>query len=143
MFRLEETKSLEAPESMKSAEFFRAPQDFIEWLRSGFIAAFHDKALCRVSPPTIGVAEMWRQFGSREFFQSGGGTPGLILVTNTVDAAVTLARFVESATDDLLAQVGGDVGPVLDNAMIHIEHVEEIVRSRIGVHRTKPLVSRS
>ena len=86
---------------------------------------------------------MWCQFGSGELFQPGGRAPGLVLVTDTVDAAVTLSRLVESATEDLLAEVGGDVGPVLDNPMIHIEHVERIIRSRIGVHRTKPLVSRS
>ena len=84
---------------------------------------------------------MARQVGGGEFLKTGGRAPALILVAQTVDPTMSAARLVESTAQDLLAQVGGDIGPVLDDPVVHVEDVKGVVWSGIGIHRAEALVS--
>lgn len=50
------------------------------------------------------------------------------------------ARALESAAQSLAAEVGGHVGLVLDDAVIHVENVEAAIRRGVGVDGTEALV---
>src|SRR5207244_8308142 len=60
---------------------------------------------------------------------------------NSVDAA-EVGVLVETAVEDLLAQIARDVKAVFQNAVIHIDDVKAAVRSVVQVYWTKPLVGR-
>ncbi len=84
-----------------------------------------------------GVHERCRR-GTRERWS---GVAGRRLVHDTIDAAETNRRL-QLAGDDLIAQVLGDVGPVLDEPTIHIHDVEGAVRSAREIDRPEPFVDR-
>ena len=95
------------------------------------VAALDEKTLRRVPPPSIGMGQQVNELrrgepstpSSRDVSRCG-------LVHDPVDTAKA-RRFLEFVADDVIAEVLGDVRPLLDDAAIHIDDVERAVR-RVG-----------
>ena len=79
------------------------------------------------------------ELGGRRLGELRPGAGRLRLAHEAVDAAVADA-LVQLARQDLVAQVGRDIGPVLDDASVHVDEVEAAVRPRVEVHRAEALV---
>src|SRR3954464_15274839 len=73
--------------------------------------------------------------------RSSCGIPRCGLVHDTVDTAKA-RRFLEFVADDVIAEVLGDVRPLLDEAAIYIDDVERAVRRVGDPDRTEALVGR-
>ena len=138
---VEKFEAFKAPERVQAGERLAVLQDPLKGFPRRFIAALDDEALCRVPPPAIGMVEVACQFDGGELLESGGRAPVLVLVAQTIDATMSAARLVESTAQDLLAQVGSDIGPVLDDPVVHVQDVEGVVWGSIGIDRAEALVS--
>ena len=70
-----------------------------------------------------------------------GGLVGISLPDDPVDAAHA-DRAVEPVLEDVLAQVGRHVPHVLEDAAIHVDHVQRPIRSDLRVDGTEAFVGR-
>src|SRR5204862_1533719 len=63
-------------------------------------------------------------------------------VVNDSINATKSGRLLELVTDDVIAHIFRDVGPLLDDAAIHVDDVERAIRSVRQPYRTEPLIRR-
>ena len=138
---LEDAQAFQAPERVQLGQGLGPIfQDHFERLCEGGAAPLNDEALGGVPPPAVRVAEEFYEILGGEGLEFGSFPAGLVLVTNAIDAAVSVARSLQFAAEDLLAQIAGDVGLVLNDAVIHVENVEAAIRGGVGVDWPEALV---
>ena len=140
MLGLENSEAFKTPECMEAAKWLATLKGFDKSSFVLFAAAFYNQTLCCISPPSVGMAEIGDEFTCRELAQLRSWSSWLVLVADSVNTAMAVRGLVQTAAHNLFAEVGGDVGSVLDNSMIHIENVEGIIWCGVGIDRSKSLV---
>ena len=103
--------------------------------------ALDELPLGEVAPPAIRVRQAFHQLGRAELRCRRCGVPHRGLVHHPIDPAEPCRRF-QLARDDVVAEILGDVGALLNHAAIHVDDVQRAV-GRVGkVDGTEPLVGR-
>ena len=101
--------------------------------------ALDEQALCRVTPPSVGVRQRLDQLRRRDRLRHALRIPPRRLVHDPVDAAVRVRGF-QLVLDDVIAEVLGDVGALLDDAAVHVHDVQRAVGPVGQVDGTEALV---
>ena len=137
----EDVESFKAPEGVELAERFGGgAEEGGEISLEGGIAAFDDEALRSVAPPAVVVAEEGDEFLGGEVLEFWCRAEGFVFGFDAVDASEAVAGAVESAADVLFAEIGGDVGLVLDDAVVEIDDVEAAIGGGDGIDGAEAFV---
>ena len=130
------------PEGVPLAErIFIQPDELLQ-LVDGFIVggAVAEEALCHVAVPAVGVYEKFHEIRGRKGFHVGDLLNLSSFGGDAVDAAVAGAGPIETLGGVVVPQVGGDVGLVLDDAVIHVQEVDGAVWGVVDIDRAKALI---